>query len=200
MWIFLDEGWNASLLHWQVDSLPLGHQGSPIPLITSKNNVLSNFSFLLHEALFVCLLPEVLHTKVSRFSLCFFLKKHICFLKSSNKSVYCCSAAKLCPTICNPMDHRMSGSSVFHYLPEFAQIHIYWVGDSIQPSHPLPPPSLFCLQHFTASGSLPMSWLFSSSGQSIRASASSVFSVNTVQELICWKSVLPLILCDFLIF
>ena len=28
-----------------------------------------------------------------------------------------------------------------HYLPEFAQTHVYWVGDAIQPSHPLPPPS-----------------------------------------------------------
>ena len=27
--IFLTQGWNLRLLHWQVDSLPLGHQGSP---------------------------------------------------------------------------------------------------------------------------------------------------------------------------
>ena len=27
--IFLDQGLNPCLLHWQVDSLPLGHQGSP---------------------------------------------------------------------------------------------------------------------------------------------------------------------------
>ena len=26
--IFLDQGWNACSLHWQVDSLPLSHQGS----------------------------------------------------------------------------------------------------------------------------------------------------------------------------
>ena len=28
-----------------------------------------------------------------------------------------------------------------HQLPEFTQIHVHWVGDSIQPSHPLSPPS-----------------------------------------------------------
>ena len=28
--IFPDEGSNRHLLHWQVDSLPLSHQGSPI--------------------------------------------------------------------------------------------------------------------------------------------------------------------------
>jgi len=27
--IFLDQGWNPSLLHWQADSLPLSHQESP---------------------------------------------------------------------------------------------------------------------------------------------------------------------------
>ena len=31
--IFLDQGSNLCLLHWQVDSLPLSHQGSPIILI-----------------------------------------------------------------------------------------------------------------------------------------------------------------------
>ena len=29
--IFLDNGLNMCLLHWQVDSLPLSHQGSPLP-------------------------------------------------------------------------------------------------------------------------------------------------------------------------
>ena len=33
----------------------------------------------------------------------------------------CCSVAKLCPTLCSPMDCSMPGSSVLHYLPEFAQ-------------------------------------------------------------------------------
>ena len=33
------------------------------------------------------------------------------------------------------------GSSILHYLGEFAQIHAHWVGDAIQPPLPLPPPS-----------------------------------------------------------
>ena len=36
-----------------------------------------------------------------------------------------CSVAKLCLTLCNPVDCSMSGFSVLHYLLEFAQIHIY---------------------------------------------------------------------------
>ena len=47
----------------------------------------------------------------------------------------------------NPMDSSTLGSSVFHYLPEFVQTPIHWVGDAIQPSHPLsptsPPSSIF---------------------------------------------------------
>ena len=49
----------------------------------------------------------------------------------------CCSVAKSCTTFCNPVDCSPPGSLVLHYLPEFAQIHVYWVGDAIQPSHPL---------------------------------------------------------------
>ena len=39
------------------------------------------------------------------------------------------------------MDCSIPGSSVLHYLPEFAQIHVHLVTDAIQPSHPLSPPS-----------------------------------------------------------
>ena len=57
---------------------------------------------------------------------------------------YCCSVTKLCPTLCDPMDCSMQGSSVFHYLLKFAQIHVHCIRDAIQPSYPLPPP-LFLL-------------------------------------------------------
>ena len=39
------------------------------------------------------------------------------------------------------MDCSMPGFHVFHYLSEFAQTQVHWVGDAIQPSHPLSPPS-----------------------------------------------------------
>ena len=34
-------------------------------------------------------------------------------------------------TICDPMDSSTPGSSVLHYLPERAQIHVHGVGDAI---------------------------------------------------------------------
>ena len=44
--------------------------------------------------------------------------------------------------LCNPMDCSMPGSPVHHQLPKFAQAHVHCVGDAIQPSYPLLPPSL----------------------------------------------------------
>ena len=55
----------------------------------------------------------------------------------------CCSVAKSCPTLCDPMDCSTSGSSVLHYILEFAHILVYWVSDDNQPFHPLSTPSPF---------------------------------------------------------
>ena len=52
----------------------------------------------------------------------------------------CCSVAKSHMT-CDLMDYSTLGFPVLHCLPEFAQIHIHWVSDAFQPSHPLLPPS-----------------------------------------------------------
>ena len=52
-------------------------------------------------------------------------------------SVQFSSVAQPCPTLCNPMNHSMPGLPVQHQLPEFTQTHVHWVGDAIQPSHPL---------------------------------------------------------------
>ena len=51
------------------------------------------------------------------------------------------SVTQSSPTICDPMNHGMPGFSVHHQLPEFTQTHVHWVGDAIQPSHPLSSPS-----------------------------------------------------------
>ena len=65
-------------------------------------------------------------------------------------------------------------------LPESIQTHVHWVSDAIQPSHPLSSPSPPALQYFPASGSFPMSQLFTSGGQNIGVSASaSVLPMNT---------------------
>ena len=86
----------------------------------------------------------------------------------------------LSPTgLCNHMDCSMPGFPILHYLLEFAQTHVHWVGDALQPSHPLSPPSLQ-FPPFPASGSFPMSQLFAWGGQTIEVSTSaSVLPINT---------------------
>ena len=51
------------------------------------------------------------------------------------------SVAQSCLTLCDPMDCSMPGLPVHHQLPEFIQTHVHWVGDAIQPFHPLSSPS-----------------------------------------------------------
>ena len=85
----------------------------------------------------------------------------------------------------DPMDCSIPDFPVLHYLLDFAQIHVQWVGDAIQPSHPVAPFS--CLQSFPVSGSLPMSWLFPSSGQSTGASAFSISPSNEYWRLISFR-------------
>ena len=99
--------------------------------------------------------------------------------KPLDHSIQFSSVAQLCPTLCHPMKHSMPGLPVNHQLPEFTQTHAHWVGDAIQPSHPLSspsPPAPNPSQH----QSFPMSQLFVWGGQSIGVSASAlVLPVNT---------------------
>ena len=59
--------------------------------------------------------------------------------------LFWCSVAKLCLTLWNPRDCSTPGFLVLHYLLEFAQTRVHWVGDIIQPYYALLapfPPSL----------------------------------------------------------
>ena len=39
--------------------------------------------------------------------------------------------------LCESVNCSTQGFPVLHHLPEFAQTHVHWVSDAIQPSHPL---------------------------------------------------------------
>ena len=68
----------------------------------------------------------------------------------NNKMIQFSSAVQSCPTLCNPMDYSMPGFPVHHQLLEPSQTHVHWVGDAIQPSHPLSfpsPPAFNLSQH-----------------------------------------------------
>ena len=51
------------------------------------------------------------------------------------------SVTQSCPTLCDPMDCSTPGLPIHHQRPEFPQTQVHWVGDAIQPSHPLSSPS-----------------------------------------------------------
>ena len=87
------------------------------------------------------------------------------------------SVVQSCPTLCDPMDCSTPDLPVHHQLLEFTRIHVHWVSDAIQPSHPVIPFSS-SLQSFPESGSFQMSQFFTSGGQSIGVSASSVLPMN----------------------
>ena len=69
-------------------------------------------------------------------------------------SVKFSSVAQSCLTLCDPMDRSVPGFPVHHQLSEFAQTHVHWVGDAIQPPHLLSSPSP---PAFNLSQSSPMS-------------------------------------------
>ena len=94
----------------------------------------------------------------------------------------CSSVAKSCLTLCDPMDCSTPGFLVFHYLPEFAQTHVHWVGDAIQPSYPLLPPSSLTLSLSQHQAFFPVNQLFSWGGQGVGAPTSASVLPMNIQD------------------
>ena len=93
----------------------------------------------------------------------------------------CCSVAQLCLTLWDCMDCSTPGFPAHHQFLELVQTHVHWVGDIIQPSYPLSPPSppAFSLSQ---NQSFLIIRLFASGGQSIGASASVSVLLMNIQD------------------
>ena len=83
--------------------------------------------------------------------------------------------------LCDPVHCSMMGFPVLHRLPELLQIHVHWVGNAFQTSHPLlsPSPPAFSLsQHQGVS-----QWVSSSHQGAkvleLHSALASVFPMNT---------------------
>ena len=100
---------------------------------------------------------------------CWFLNKVFeeCYRRIPRPYWRCCLVTKLWP---HELQH--ADFPVLHYLPEFAQTHVYWVGDCYPIISFFVAPFFSCPQSFPASESFPVSQLFASGGQRIGASAS----------------------------
>ena len=96
-------------------------------------------------------------------------------------TVYCICCCSVMSHSLQPQGLQHTKLSVLLYLSEFAQIHVHWLSDAIQPSHPLPPHFSSCLHSFPASGVFPVNQLFASDGQSIGDSASTSILLINIQ-------------------
>ena len=88
--IFLDPGLNVRLLHWQADSLPLSHRGSP------RRHFVFFVFFFFEDHIFIQAGPLVLAPA----------QGDILNTKSQSE------VAQSCPTLCDPMDCSLPGSSI----------------------------------------------------------------------------------------
>ena len=85
------------------------------------------------------------------------------------------------------MNCRMPGFSFLHYLPELAQTHVHWS----QWCHPTISSSVapfsFCPQSFPASGSFPVSQLFTSKWPKFSSFSFSISPSNEYSRLISFR-------------
>jgi len=121
------------------------------------------------------------------------MKKDLVFGKNTHMCVYthvdthiyhccCCSVTKSYQTLCDPMDYSTPGFPVLHYLLEFAQTHVHLDRGCYPTMSSAVALFSSCPQSFLASGSFPVSWFFTSGGQSIGASASASVLPMNIQD------------------
>ena len=110
----------------------------------------------------------------------------ICYSLCQMLCCYYYSVAKSCLILWDLMDCSITGIPVLHYLPEYVRTHVHWISDVIQPSHSMLPASPLALNLSQHQGLFSMSWLFTSGGQSVGASAlasATIFPMNIQGDL-----------------
>ena len=80
-------------------------------------------------------------------------------VRVSGSEILVCGGGVQLPSrvwLCDPMD---CNTPVPRHLLEFAQVHVLWISDAVQPSHPV---TLFssCLQSYPASGPFPKTCVY----------------------------------------
>ena len=80
--------------------------------------------------------------KSDRFLFGNLLKSSFSFRDSVNHYIQLFSSVQSLSRVwlCDPMNHSTPCIPAHHQLPESTQTHVHWVGDAIQPSHPLSSP------------------------------------------------------------
>ena len=104
------------------------------------------FPYTLPECLPIVPLSNTCH--MTTFVLVDFMEK--LHMDKAGRNFQFSSVVQSCLTLCDPVDCSMPGFPVHHQLSELTQTHVHWVGEAIQPSHPLMsplPPTFNCSQH-----------------------------------------------------
>ena len=123
--------------------------------------MLLSYFWDIHQACVICTHTSVSHFQIScimQINHWFFLCRSVIHETLSLKSNCICPTMKAsimratcfpgagpqfsstiqsCLTLCNPINYSTPGLPVHHQLPESTQTYVHWVGDDIQPSHPL---------------------------------------------------------------
>ena len=122
------------------------------------------------------------------------------------------SVVQSCPTLCDPMNQSTPGFPVPHHLSESAQVHVHWIGGSIQPFHPRSPSSpsasIFpSIRVFSNESALRINqlvqwlsrvWLFAIPWTAAHQAFLSIINSQSLLKLMSINSVMPsnhLILC-----
>ena len=113
------------------------------------------------------------------------------YIQMVNKNTTRCSASLVIQfrsvtqsylPLCDPVDCSTPGFPVHHQFLEFVQTHVHRVSEAILTTSFSIVPFSSCLQSFPASGSFPMSQLFTSGGQRVEASASASVLPMNIQD------------------
>ena len=101
-----------------------------------------------HDRSDLVVVVVIFHCVYIPYLLCSFLCQWRFRLLQITPYLCCCwsSVAKLYPLLCDPMNCSTPGFPVLYHLLEFAQTHVHWISDVIQPSHPLFSPSPLALR------------------------------------------------------
>ena len=106
-----------------------------IPTLYNDFSKSKNALFFLNSISLFWKQPPNFQAKNVRKNIFFFFWRKIWVILKNQDFFCCCSVAKLCSTLLDPVDFSTPGLSVLDYLLEFAQTHVL-------PFHPLPYPSL----------------------------------------------------------
>ena len=138
--IFLTQGSNPGLPHCRQIIWQLSHKGSPRVLEWVAYPFSSGSSQPRNQTRVSCIAGRFFTNELSGKTK---IQKRLLINDNNNKKnrLVFSSVAQLCPTLCDPINCSTPGLPVHHQLPEFTQTQAHWVGDAIQPSHPLSSPS-----------------------------------------------------------